>query len=159
MSYVLHGLSKSKLYPVWYSMVTRCTDRSYSGFENYGGRGISLCDDWYDLTKFYTWAIANGYSYDLQLDRIDNNGNYEPSNCRFVSRRVNNNNQRRRTSTLGYTGVASKGSNYRAHVSVMYRSIHIGMFPTIKEAVEARNQYIRDNNLPNRTQDYVTKHG
>ena len=97
-----HGLQKTnhRLYNVWVGMRERCNNPNNTSYENYGGRGISVCDEWNDFESFYEWAISNGYDKeakrgDCTLDRIDVNGNYEPSNCRWVDMFVQNRNTRR----------------------------------------------------------------
>lgn len=90
-----HGLSKHPLWRVWRSVKSRCSNKNVSGYKDYGGRGITICEEWSkSFYTFYQWCISNGYSKGLQIDRENNNGNYEPSNCRFVTRKVNCNNKR-----------------------------------------------------------------
>lgn len=80
-----HGMSASKLYRVYMSMIERCEKPSCSEFHRYGGRGIMVCDEWKNnRNSFFKWALSNGYKEGLQIDRINNDGNYEPSNCRWV---------------------------------------------------------------------------
>lgn len=81
-------------YHTWRSMKKRCTWSSTTSYHRYGGRGITVCEEWLEsFDVFEAWALANGYAKGLQLDRIDNDGNYEPSNCRFVTPKVNSSNK------------------------------------------------------------------
>jgi hypothetical protein len=90
-----HGMCFTPIYYVWGDMKSRCNNKSHSGYENYGGRGITVCDEWRnDFLTFNKWAINNGYKDGLEIDRINNNGNYEPSNCKFSTRSQNSQNTR-----------------------------------------------------------------
>jgi len=79
-----HGESHSRLYQEWADMKQRCLNPNNASYHNYGGRGIRVCDEWLDASTFIDWAKVNGYRDDLTIDRVDTNGNYEPSNCRFI---------------------------------------------------------------------------
>ena len=81
-----HGLSKHKLYNVWNTMKSRCSNKKHNRYHRYGGRGIIVCKKWKEnFVEFYKWAISNGWKEGLQIDRKNNDGNYCPSNCRFVT--------------------------------------------------------------------------
>lgn len=88
-----HGLSKLPIYKVWKSMKKRCYAESDKRYHRYGGRGIIVCDEWLKSPEsFIRWAISNGYKEGLTIDRIDNDDNYLPNNCRFVTIAKNNRN-------------------------------------------------------------------
>ena len=90
-----HGLRKHTLYSTWHNIKARCNNINDSSYKNYGGRGIGICNEWgKDFFVFYKWAINNEWEHGLEIDRINNNGNYEPNNCRITTKKVNCNNRR-----------------------------------------------------------------
>jgi hypothetical protein len=91
-----HGQSRTRLYRAWANMLDRCLRSKSEAYRNYGGRGISICDEWArDFTAFRDWAFANGYNDDLTIERINVDGNYEPSNCCWIPKTAQPKNTRR----------------------------------------------------------------
>jgi len=91
----MHGASYTNLYKRWIRIRERCLNPNAPNFDNYGGRGITVCDEWLNsFIPFRDWALVNGYKPWLQIDRIDNDGDYTPENCRWISCKLNQRNKR-----------------------------------------------------------------
>ena len=101
-----HHYCGTRIYQIWQNMRERCYRKTNQEYHNYGGRGITVCDDWNSsFDKFKDWAFENGYKDDLTIDRVNTNGNYEPTNCRWATRKeqVNNTRRNRRFEFCGIT--------------------------------------------------------
>lgn len=98
-----HGMSNSRLFNIWSGMRTRCNNPNDYHYKWYGERGVRVCDEWNDFETFQNWANDNGYDEDLSIDRINTNGDYEPSNCRWVTQYEQMNNTRKNVK-LTYNG-------------------------------------------------------
>lgn len=84
-----HGMKYSRLYGIWCNMKSRCYNRKTSNYRLYGGKGVTVCDEWLsDFVAFMNWSMANGYADNLTIDRINPNGNYSPDNCRWTTQKV-----------------------------------------------------------------------
>lgn len=133
--------AKTSLYNRWVVMRQRCNNPNSKDYEHYGGRGIQVCAEWSDFERFREWAVSNGYADGLMLDRKDNNGNYEPSNCRWVDYSTNEFNRRIfKNNKTGATGVYKRGEKYVAYIDKNKKRAILGTFETLEQAVHARKQ-------------------
>lgn len=151
-----HGMRYHKFYSTWDSMMQRCNNPKSTNYKNYGSRGIKVSEEFKDCKSFidYIESLPN-YSNDKQIDRIDNNRGYERDNLKWSTQLEQHSNKRIRSdNTSSYQGVskAVDSPKWRAYIYVDKIQIYIGIFNTIKEAVEARNKYITDNNLHHKIQ-------
>ena len=109
-----HGITsggKPRTFVIWNGMKARCLNPKSTSYPNYGGRGIRICDQWLNFENFHYWAISNGYRDDLEIDRIDNDGNYCPENCRWATAKEQANNTRS-TVLLTYNGQTKSASEW-----------------------------------------------
>ena len=135
-------MSRKRLANIHHGMKQRCYYTKHTAYKDYGGRGITICEEWRNNPKaFYEWAIANGYRDDLTLDRIDNDGSYEPSNCRWVSQREQSAN-RRIISKTGVVGVCYHKARkcYMAYIHINGKPHYLGVRKSLDEAVLLRKQ-------------------
>jgi len=139
-----HGLSKTRLHKTWRGIIQRCNNKKNTRFKYYGGRGIIICDEWLNNFKsFYDWSIKNGYSDDLTIDRINNDGNYEPGNCRWITMLEQCHNRglhpKNKSGCSGVT-FAKDRNKWRASITINYKKINLGSFKNIDDAIIARKQ-------------------
>jgi hypothetical protein len=88
-----HGYANHPIYGCWNDMIQRCYNKKRKSYKRYGGRGIRVCDQWHDVAVFIAWAVENGWSDGLEINRIKNDEGYRPDNCNFVTAKVNCNNR------------------------------------------------------------------
>jgi hypothetical protein len=146
-----HGYGNHPLYKKWYNIKSRCYNERDIGFLNYGGRGIRMSEEWVeDPGAFirYIEGLPNAMMDGHTIDRINNDGNYERGNLRWVTMHVQNVNRGLNSrNTTGFTGVSRARSMFRSTIMVNGNRIRLGHFNSAAEAVEARNKYITENNL------------
>ena len=147
-----HLLSKHRFYNKWASMMHRCYNQKNKSYPDYGGRGITVCKEWQDVKNFIKW-VEETYTEGYTLDRIDNDKAYSPNNCRWVNKTIQSINRRKlKSNKSGYVGVFwNKITNkWQSSIKVNKKSIHLGYFEDKMEAVKARDDYIKEHNLPHK---------
>lgn len=119
-----HGLTKTRLFSIMNHIKSRCYNKNHHAYNHYGGRGIKVCDEWLnDFKSFYEWSMANGYSDNLSIDRIDVNGNYEPGNCRWTNNKTQQNNTRF-NKKLTYQGQTKNISQWAELLNIPYSTLY-----------------------------------
>ena len=112
----------SKLYSVWINMRSRCYNPKNKKYNDYGGRGISICSDWDDFLNFKKWSLENGFEESLTIDRIDNNGNYSPENCRWINQKEQMRNTRV-NHLLTYNGETKTMAEWSEITGIKYHTL------------------------------------
>ena len=124
-SLTTHGHCNDRLYDIWQNMKDRCYNSHSERYRDYGGRGVVVCPEWLNgFEAFYNWAILNGYKDNLTLDRIDTNGNYEPSNCRWATYKEQANNTRRNI-LLTYNGKTQTIAQWADETKIKYATLYM----------------------------------
>ena len=134
-----HGKHRERIYQIWLHMRQRCANPKDPSYYLYGGRGISVCKEWGDFMTFYRWAMDEGYSENLTIDRIDNNGNYTPENCRWTTRHQQQANTRRNSDFVGVS-FCKDTNDYEARLNKDGKCVFRKHFKTKERAISARLQ-------------------
>ena len=151
------GESGTSLYERWRKMISRCYNKSCSEYPRYGGREILIDKDWLNFQQFKIWSDLNGYDSKLVLDRRDNDGHYEPNNCRWVSKTISNRNRNKQLTIKSssfsqkYIGIRriwwSNQYYWISTLQINGTQVRLGFHKTQIAAATARDQYILDHNL------------
>ena len=149
-----HGLRSHRFYKTWKHMVDRCNNPKIKAYKDYGGRGISVCEEWLDIRNFVDWCdLTHPNQEGYTLDRINNDKGYSPENCTWSDKTTQAINRRmKKSNTSGFVGVGFNKSKGKWEASLKLNNIYkyIGRFNTIEEAAQARDNYIIENNLPHK---------
>lgn len=122
-----HGMKHSRLYNIWCNMKARCNNPNHTYYANYGGKGITVCDEWNDFISFQEWALKNGYSDALTIDRIEVNEGYSPDNCRWASMKVQENN-RSNNRLITFNGITMSVAKWAEKSGVPYKTLYTRLF-------------------------------
>ena len=147
-----HGLSGTRIKRIYYNMLSRCYNPNTPKFKNHGGRGIKVCDEWLGengFINFVDWAMSNGYNEELTLDRIDNDGNYSPDNCRWADEETQHKN-RRITLYIEYNGEKKTVQEWSKELGVPENTIYTRYFKGIYTTEEILYKGKLKRNLKNK---------
>lgn len=137
-----YSLKYKRIYKIWQGIRQRCNNPKDKDYADYGGRGVKVCKEWNESSEaFVNWALENGYSDDLSIDRIDTNLGYSPENCRWATWTQQARNKRiEKINTTGVAGVHFDKARckYRAIIYVNNKKVDLGRYDTFTEAAEAR---------------------
>lgn len=142
----LQGRSNHRLYKTWWGIKERCYSPTHASYHNYGAKGIVLCDEWQDFNAFYLWAMESGYDDSLSIDRKDSKGNYEPTNCRWITlaeniARANAEKPKRKTAFV-YYGISPDGHRHEFENASEFALLHDLNGNSIRRVVRGeRNSY------------------
>ena len=145
-----HGLTNHRLYQIWKSMIDKTQNENSKDFKYYGERGISVCERWRSV-EFFIEDMYQSFEEGLQLDRIENDGNYEKSNCRWTTNKIQQRNKtnKQRNNTSGFKGVSWNigCKKWMSKIKVDKKAICLGYFETPEEGAKAYDDYVILNNL------------
>ena len=157
---IIHGLRGDRIYGIYHDIKKRCSSINRKDSHCYNLKGIKMCEEWNkSFVSFYEWSINNGYKDSLSIDRINSNGDYSPSNCRWSNKAIQAQNvSKRKDNTSGYKGVSfEKQSNkWVANISVNGIQKKIGRYSTPIEAANAYDNFILSRNLNHTTNKMLT---
>lgn len=143
---------KGRLYRIWANMKQRCFNPKATCFADYGGRGITVCEEWLSYPNFRDWAFCSGYNDSLEIERRNLQDHYRPDNCTWVTESSQAANRRKRRGTKHkFIGIRSiHGNKWRAAIDHKGRNTHLGVFDTELAAAKYRDEYIKLNGLPHK---------
>jgi hypothetical protein len=149
-----HGgsVNEPKIYSVWNSMIQRTTNPKAINYVDYGGRGITVCEEWKEFIPFRDWALSSGYATNLKIERVNGDLGYSPDNCVWETSTAQSRNRRPHKNTASkFMGVSfyKKLQKWQATIGINRKLIHLGYFLTEAEAAEARDKYVHEHKLPN----------
>ena len=141
----IHGMCNKRIYKIYHGMLDRCRNPNNDKYAIYGGKGITVCEEWKsDFMNFYHWAINNGYEDRLSIDRIDSDGNYCPENCRWADYKTQNNNTSRNR-LLTYNGKTKTMSEWSDELNIPYARLNSRINNSKMTLDEAFRQEIMNN--------------
>ncbi len=154
-----HSLSHTPLHNTWSNMKQRCYNKKNEAYQWYGEKGVTVCDEWRNSSElFIEWSLENGYKPGLTIDRKNNNGNYNPNNCRWVNSLVQGQNKGKpKRNTSGYKGVSKVKNGWISRITVNKKEFCLGTFNEKIDAAKAYNKFIDDNNLEHQKERIQSK--